>query len=126
MNRIEFVGEACDDDWPSVRDMYEDVARAHLRRNGIEPGRRAAGDDPQATYQSDMIDDEVGNIHMDPARWAELAGILEDALPRGLAALVAEAAHTMTGYWTNKPEAVLWRDDVDYIIRSHLDREAGL
>lgn len=121
---IEFLGAARDDDPPSVRDCYDVVARAHLWRNGIKLGRRGWDRDPTATYQSDVIDDEVGNIHLD--RECELADILEEAMPPGLAKLIAKAAHTMPGYWASTPEAKQWREDVEYIIRSNLEREAGL
>lgn len=118
------MGEARDDDPPSTRDCYEAVARAHMSRNGIKTGRRGWDRDPTATYQSDLIDDEVGNIHLD--REGELADALESAMPPGLAKLIARAAHTMPGYWDNTPEAVQWREDVEYIVRSQLEREAGL
>ena len=126
MSRIEFLGEARDDDPPSVRDCYDVVARAHMSRNGIMLGLRSGDRDPTATYQSDVIEDEVGNIHVNSKREGELADILEEAMPPGLAKLIARAVHTMPGYWVDTPEAKQWRDEVEYIVRSHLEREAGL
>ena len=123
MGSISFVGEARDYD---VRDHYEGATRDYLRRHGIEPGRRWGNSDPQLTYQSDLIEDEVGNIHLNPAGQGKLADILQDAMPAGLAKLIAQAAHTLPGYWADTPEAKQWRDDVEYIVRSHLETEAGL
>ena len=120
---ISFAGEARDFD---VRDYCEITTRAYLRQHGIEPGRRWGNSDPQITYQSDLIEDEVGNIHLNPAGQEKLADILQDAMPAGLAKLIARAAHTLPGYWADTPEATQWREDIEYIVRSHLEREAGL
>lgn len=108
---------------PTIRDCAEVATRAYLRRHGIEPGQRPSGADPQLTYQSDLSDDEVGNIHI--GRPVELAEILQDALPEGIAELVAEATQRRE-YWANTEQAQRWRTDVEYIVRSHLEREAGL
>ena len=121
---IEFLGEARNDEKPSVRDCYEAVAREYLSRHGIKAGRRGWDRDPTATYQSDLIEDEVGNIHLD--RECELANILESAMPPGIAKLIARAAHTMPGYWATTDEAQQWRTEIEDIIHAYLKREASL
>ena len=74
----------------SIREIMEQEAGYHLRRNGIEPGRRCdALSDPTLTYESDLIDERADHIMEDHA---ELSDILEDCLPRPIAEFLAHAA----------------------------------
>lgn len=105
-----------------IRELVDASTRAYLRQRGIDVGSRPSGADPRLTYQSDLIEDHIGNLQLDPALRDDLADILVDALPAGLADLVATAVHTIPDYWRTPR----WRDAVEYIVRSHLEREAGI
>lgn len=72
----------------SIRDFVTEITAAELRRHGIEPGRRHAGDDPQLTYQSDLAEEQVERILDD---LDELTAVLTDHLPPAAAEFLANA-----------------------------------
>ena len=73
----------------SIRDYVTEITAAELRRHGIEPGKRHAGDDPQLTYQSDLAEEQVDRILDD---LGELTAVLTDNLPPAVAEFLAYAS----------------------------------
>lgn len=114
-----------------IRRLIEDegVRAGYLQRRGVIPGDRHNANDP-ATYQSDLVEDEVQRIMADAEALADvLQTATEMLLPRPVAELLAYLTFYRRKDYAAVPDpevAGASQKAVEGMVREHVRKEAGL